>query len=85
MKAGVKRFIPSEYGNNTLNAKVVEMFSPKMDVKVEVLEYLKKQEGNRMSWTGLATGGFFDWVRLFKLWGIVSKEEGFAELMNDRV
>ncbi|KAH8678626.1 hypothetical protein BGZ60DRAFT_401477 [Tricladium varicosporioides] len=61
VKAGVRRFIPSEYGNNTLNAKVVDLFSPKMDTKVQVLEYLKKQESKGMSWTGLATGGFFDW------------------------
>ena len=67
VSAGVKRFIPSEFGSNTLNTKVVELFSPALDMKVDVLKYLKEQEGRGLSWTGIATGPFFDWVSLFLL------------------
>lgn len=62
MATGVKRFIPSEFGSNTLNARVVELFSPALDLKVSVLKYLKEQESRGLSWTGIATGPFFDWV-----------------------
>ncbi|EXJ87196.1 hypothetical protein A1O3_04155 [Capronia epimyces CBS 606.96] len=61
-KAGVKRFIPSELGSNTLNPKAQELvFFYKQ--KQTVLEHLeataKKNPG--FSWTGLATGPVFDW------------------------
>ncbi|KAL3417423.1 Pinoresinol reductase 1-like protein 3 [Phlyctema vagabunda] len=60
--AGVKRFIPSEYGSNTLNAKSIALVAPELDIKVATLEYLKKQESTGLTWTGIATGAFFDWV-----------------------
>jgi len=62
--AGVRRIILSEYGANTLNTKMVELFSPELDIKVQVLEHLKKQELKGLSWTGIATRPFFDWVGL---------------------
>ena len=61
LAAGVKRFIPSEFGSDTLNPNIVELFSPALAVKVSILEYLRANEG-RMSWTGIATGAFFDFV-----------------------
>ncbi|KAF2131028.1 isoflavone reductase family protein-like protein CipA [Dothidotthia symphoricarpi CBS 119687] len=57
--AGVKHFIPSEFGSNTDDErilKVVPIFQPKVDV----LEYLKTKE-SEISWTAISTGGFFDW------------------------
>ena len=60
--AGVKRFIPSEFGSNTLNKKVVELFGATMEAKVKVLNHLKEQESTGLTWTGIATGPFFDWV-----------------------
>jgi hypothetical protein len=60
--AGVKIFIPSEFGSNTLNKKVVELFGATMEAKVEVLNHLKEQESKGLTWTGIATGPFFDWV-----------------------
>jgi hypothetical protein len=63
IEAGVKRFLPSEFSANTLPDKVrglVPVFQPKMDL----LDYLKEKESTGLSWTGLAVGPLFDWVRL---------------------
>lgn len=60
IKAGVKRFIPSEFGSDTTQKKVVEklpIFSP----KIEVIEYLRSRESSGLSWTAIVTGAFFDW------------------------
>jgi hypothetical protein len=59
VKAGVKRFIPSEFGSNSQNAKGVEIF-PFMASKVKVVDYLKSKEETGLTWTALATGAFFD-------------------------
>ncbi|GJC85352.1 isoflavone reductase IRL [Colletotrichum liriopes] len=47
IKAGVKRFIPSEYGSDS---------SPKKDH----LDWLATKE-DQISWTAIITGPFFDW------------------------
>ncbi|MCJ1485900.1 hypothetical protein MMC06_006075 [Schaereria dolodes] len=60
VKAGVKRYIPSEFGGDTTNAKVVEVV-PVFKGKLAVVDSLKKQESNGLSWTALVTGPFFDW------------------------
>jgi hypothetical protein len=64
VQAGVKRFIPSEYGINTTNlqggpAKILSS-------KVQMQELLKKasSENAEFSWTGVSTGLFFDFVSL---------------------
>jgi len=62
VKAGVKRFLPSEFGTNTLDEKVQELvFLYKQ--KISVIEHLKKAAASNpgFSWTGLATGPFLDW------------------------
>ncbi|KAK4176587.1 hypothetical protein QBC36DRAFT_290382 [Triangularia setosa] len=57
--AGVKRFIPSEFGVNT--RKVRDWPIGKiLKGKVEVVDYLIEREGE-IEWTGLSTGLFFDW------------------------
>jgi len=58
VKAGVKRFIPSEFGGNTANKTAVELV-PVFSRKVEIVEYLKSQE-SKLTWTGIVTGPFFD-------------------------
>jgi len=58
--AGVKWFVPSEFGSNTAderNLKIVPIF----DDKRNVVEYLKSKESQGLSWTALITGMFFDW------------------------
>jgi hypothetical protein len=57
--AGVKRFLPSEYGSNTQDARVlakVPIFQPKVDT----VKYLKSVE-DKISWSSVITGPFFDW------------------------
>jgi hypothetical protein len=61
VKAGVKRFIPSEFSGNTPN-DVVRQLVPAFEPKKEILDYLRAKEATGMSWTGLATGLLFDWV-----------------------
>ncbi|KAL8868331.1 MAG: hypothetical protein Q9174_005062 [Haloplaca sp. 1 TL-2023] len=59
-EAGVKRYIPSEFGSDTSNPKVVQMV-PIFAAKADILEYLKGKEGTGMSWTAVVNGAFFDW------------------------
>ncbi|KAK4197380.1 hypothetical protein QBC40DRAFT_207219 [Triangularia verruculosa] len=57
--AGVKRFIPSEFGVNTRKVRDWPM-GKILKGKVEVVDYLIEKEGE-IEWTGLSTGLFFDW------------------------
>jgi len=57
--AGVKRFLPSEFGSNTQDERVlaeVPIFQPKVDT----VKYLKTKEAE-ISWSSVITGPFFDW------------------------
>jgi hypothetical protein len=57
--AGVKRFLPSEYGSNTTDQRVldqVSVFAPKVDT----VKYLKSNE-DKISWSSVICGAFFDW------------------------
>ncbi|KAF2629697.1 NAD(P)-binding protein [Macroventuria anomochaeta] len=57
--AGVKRFLPSEFGSDTPNPKtraVVSVF----EAKTGTVNYLKSRE-DVISWTSVITGPFFDW------------------------
>lgn len=58
--AGVKRFLPSEYGCDLANelARALPVFSP----KVEIQQYLKeKAESTPLTYTFAYSGPFFDW------------------------
>jgi len=58
--AGVKRFLPAEYGADTLNVKTREF--PILKDKVDVQELLKRKSAETgMSYTLLFTGLFLDW------------------------
>ncbi|KAK0665968.1 hypothetical protein QBC41DRAFT_231670 [Cercophora samala] len=57
--AGVKRFIPSEFGVNTRKVRD-RPIGRILREKVEVVDYLIGREGE-ISWTGVSTGLFFDW------------------------
>lgn len=57
--AGVKRFIPSEFGGNVSgNDKTASL--PVFQGKKNTQEYLKAQ-GDAISWTLVVTGPFLDW------------------------
>ncbi|KAJ5623102.1 hypothetical protein N7490_011707 [Penicillium lividum] len=60
LRAGVKRFIPSEFSANSLNTAVLQLL-PLFGQKKELIEYLKTKEAEGLSWTGIATSGLFDW------------------------
>lgn len=59
--AGVKRFIPSEFGSDTNNKSAQELV-PVFQKKVEVKEYLESKTGSGLTWTGIVTGPVFDRV-----------------------
>ncbi|QKD57291.2 uncharacterized protein FOBCDRAFT_204257 [Fusarium oxysporum Fo47] len=59
ISAGVKRFIPSEYGSDSTNPAVVAAV-PFFEAKKKYLDFLRTKE-NILSWTALITGPLFDW------------------------
>lgn len=59
VEAGVKRFIPSEFGNNTCAA--ASDFVPLYGIKAKVIECLRTRESTGLTWTAIHTGQFFDW------------------------
>ncbi|KAF3060091.1 hypothetical protein GL218_04823 [Daldinia childiae] len=60
-KAGVKRFIPSEFGSDTFNEKASQL--PCYKPKVEVQEALKKAAAeSSLTWTAVLNGAFLDWA-----------------------
>ncbi|KAI1385384.1 NAD(P)-binding protein [Hypoxylon trugodes] len=59
-KAGVKHFIPSEFGCDTLHERTSTL--PGYKTKVDVLEYLKKTAAETgLTWTAVFNGPFLDW------------------------
>ena len=63
IKAGVKRFIPSELSSNTWS-EAVRQLVPVFKPKKAVLDYLKENESSGLTWTGLSTGALLDWVSI---------------------
>jgi len=63
VKAGVKRFIPSEFGVNTQSLEDSPGLKAILKAKIETAEYLKEVAASTpgFSWTGISTGLFFDW------------------------
>ncbi|UKZ83927.1 hypothetical protein TrVFT333_011742 [Trichoderma virens FT-333] len=57
--AGVKRFIPAEFGIDTSKEKTVEIMTF-LRVKPQIIHYLRSIE-DRITWTAIITGPFFDW------------------------
>ncbi|KAH0423112.1 hypothetical protein CcaCcLH18_12397 [Colletotrichum camelliae] len=57
--AGVKVFIPSEYGVDTADSSAPEII-PFLADKIETLNYLKKKQ-DKISWTAIVSGAMFDW------------------------
>ncbi|KAL2881605.1 hypothetical protein SGCOL_003173 [Colletotrichum sp. CLE4] len=69
--AGVKRFIPSEYGLNTRTLEG-EILGDWLKSKTAAVDYLiKKTEANpSFTWTGIGTSLFFDWSITRGIYGI---------------
>lgn len=59
IKAGVKRFIPSEFGSDTRNEKAMKIF-PFFKHKLNTVEYLKGKEKEGLTWSAFVTGPLFE-------------------------
>ncbi len=60
--AGVKRFIPSEYGSVTTNSKLKTF--PVYASVFKIKQYLQeKADAGKLTWTVLACGAFLDYLR----------------------
>ncbi|KAK0712832.1 hypothetical protein B0T26DRAFT_831993 [Lasiosphaeria miniovina] len=61
--AGVRRFVPSEFGINTRRVGGTPIGAI-LAGKIAIVDYLKEQAAAHpaFSWTGLSTGLFFDWA-----------------------
>lgn len=62
--AGIKRFIPSEYGANNLDPRARSLV-PVYDRKGEMLEYLitkAKESNGALTWSSIACGSWLDWA-----------------------
>ena len=60
IEAGVKRFLPSEYGVDNTNP-AASALSPVFKRKADVIEYLKSKEGTGLTWTAVPTGMWLEW------------------------
>ena len=60
VKAGVKRYIPGEFGSNT-EVPEVNAAVPIFHFKLVIRDYLKSKESEGLTWTGIINGPFFDW------------------------
>ncbi|KAH8822046.1 hypothetical protein F5884DRAFT_746326 [Xylogone sp. PMI_703] len=60
VRAGVKRFIPSEFGINNSNPMAREL-SPIFEAKGAIQDYLRTKESADFSWTSVTCGLWLDW------------------------
>ena len=68
VEAGVKRFIPSEFGWDTSGDVALEV-APCTVMKRDPVAYLREKEETGMSWTSICNGLWMDWVSTGMLWG----------------
>ncbi|GFP55983.1 phenylcoumaran benzylic ether reductase 1 [Trichoderma asperellum] len=59
--AGVRRFLPSEYGGNTSLVGVTN-YPPFAAEKKAIVDHLRTKESQGLTWTALCVGIFFSWV-----------------------
>lgn len=60
VKAGVKRFVPSEFGSDTRNEKAMAILPQYFQGKADSVDYLKAKEKDGLTWTAFVTGPFFE-------------------------
>ena len=60
VKAGVKRFIPGEFGSNSV-PETARIAVPWFENKLNIVSHLKSKEGDGLTWTSVICGAFFDW------------------------
>lgn len=67
VRAGVKRFLPSEFGVNSRNAPATALI-PLFGLKRQTNAHLRAQESTGLSWTALIAGPAFDFVSAGEAW-----------------
>ncbi|KAK5727759.1 hypothetical protein LTR17_012521 [Elasticomyces elasticus] len=78
IEAGVKHYIPSEFGSNTSgNSRVAAL--PVFAGKIATQEYLKQQ--SKINWTVIVNGFFFDWAISKGM--VVNLDGGTTKLYGD--
>ncbi|KAK5694963.1 hypothetical protein LTR17_024735 [Elasticomyces elasticus] len=60
VEAGVKRFIPAEFGGSPTHPRARELL-PMFGVQDEIIALLRSHQSTGISWSALAPGPFFDW------------------------
>ena len=60
IEAGVKRFLPSEFGFDTEDDRTLEV-APCTIMKKDPIEHLKARK-DKISWTSIVNGLWLDWV-----------------------
>ncbi|KAF5869885.1 putative isoflavone reductase family protein [Botrytis fragariae] len=66
IKAGVKRFVPSEFGSDTRNEEAMKIIPQYFKRKLDTVEYLRGKEKEGLTWSAFVTGPFFELaVKLF--------------------
>ena len=60
VKAGVRRFVPSEFGGDTANEKASAVLPQLYGKKTEIVNYLKGKEKDGLTWSAFVTGPFFE-------------------------
>jgi nucleoside-diphosphate-sugar epimerase len=74
--AGVKRYVPSEFGLNNLNPAAIAL-SPVFREKAEIQEYLKSKQSTGLTWTSFACGIWLKWGIQHSFLGINYAEKKF--------
>lgn len=60
IKAGVKRFVPSEFGSDTRNEKALTILPQYFGGKIATVDYLMEKEKEGLTWSAFVTGPFFE-------------------------
>lgn len=60
IEAGIKRYVPSEYGLNNLRPEA-RALNAVFDGKGKVQEYLKSKESTGLTWHAIGCGMWIDW------------------------
>jgi len=60
IKAGVKRFVPSEFGSDTRNDRARAILPRTFEPKIDTADYLERKEKEGLTWTAFVTGPFFE-------------------------
>jgi len=82
IKAGVKRFVPSDFGSDTTNKNAIALIPQYFKGKMETVEYLKGKEKEGLTWTSFVTGSFFELAIETGYMGYDLKEHK-ATIVND--